>query len=486
MRLKLIELRHFAPTFLQSATIAIACLHGLASTGFAADIVVVPFSQANPAMPHLAHENANLTLKAVVRNATPGQTYRVSWDTNRDGNYENDAWKEYTVDSNGSIRDIGRTYQTGMVSNTTNSNIGVRIRNTSNNQDNFNTFRLKTYDFKPSNDPRNWTRLQTTVMSAMSVQETMWNLHRNVTDVTGTGAAIKAKAAFTIATPNYIQMFAENGHMPAYAPGTYSGPTPTGWNGANDFRWNTDPYAETVLRLVNDQISQGQLSTSFSTTEEQNTQGYNANGTARTVSRLPGTTDGRGIQLFGGSGGLFDAGSIGDHGAMTAALSHVLPVLAGTTAQVGPTGVIGKSYEHITQQAVDYLGYAQTDSGNGKGGWYYSPTNGSRSTHIPDGTAWARLGLEKASTSGNSFGIVVPNRTEYRTADLVLAMQNGDGGYKNLNNGASGIYETAEMVLGMRSMGVQNFSRFDNAVAFPNESSVTRGQLRTSFDNAQA
>jgi len=266
----------------------------LSIEAMADEIVVVPFSQGNPLLPHLAHEEAQITLKAVVRDATPGDSYQVSWDVNGNGNYDDDPVRTLTADTTGSIRDIGRTYRTPNVSETTQSDINVRVRNTSSGEESFGTFKLLTHDFRPTNDPRAWTDQQLKVMSAMSAQESMWYLHRNITNLGGSGAGITAESAYENALPNYIQMFAENGHLPAYAPGDYTGPAPAGWSSENDARWSNDPYAETVLRLVNQQMSTGVMR-AINGADEATTQGYNPDGTPIPAARLPGTTDGRGL-----------------------------------------------------------------------------------------------------------------------------------------------------------------------------------------------
>ncbi|MBU1897470.1 hypothetical protein KKB55_06835, partial [Myxococcota bacterium] len=48
-------------------------------------VMIVPYSQINPELPHPTHSGAPVTLKGIVRNAQCS-TYTVAWDTNFNGN----------------------------------------------------------------------------------------------------------------------------------------------------------------------------------------------------------------------------------------------------------------------------------------------------------------------------------------------------------------------------------------------------------------
>ena len=52
-------------------------------------VVPVPYSQKNPDIPHPIHKGAYTTLKAYVRDTSCG-TYTVTWDVNRNGNFDDD------------------------------------------------------------------------------------------------------------------------------------------------------------------------------------------------------------------------------------------------------------------------------------------------------------------------------------------------------------------------------------------------------------
>ena len=97
------------------------------------EVKVIPYSQRDPRLPHPAHSNARVTLKAMVRNATCN-TYRVWWDANRDGNYDNDPSRNVSRNAAANaVIDIGRNFLVPDVAGDTSLNINVRVRNNCNN-----------------------------------------------------------------------------------------------------------------------------------------------------------------------------------------------------------------------------------------------------------------------------------------------------------------------------------------------------------------
>ena len=89
---------------------ALLALTGVASAVEA--VVVVPYSQRDPLLPHPAHSNAPITLKAIVRGATCDAGYDVTWDVNRDGLFTvaGDGAAAFYTRTGSVLYDIGRTY----------------------------------------------------------------------------------------------------------------------------------------------------------------------------------------------------------------------------------------------------------------------------------------------------------------------------------------------------------------------------------------
>jgi hypothetical protein len=79
-------------------------------------------------LPFSVHERAQITLKGILRNANCAQGYSVRWDTNRNGNYDDDQ-KRVVVPANGTAYDIGRVFTVPDVRGATRMNINVRVIN---------------------------------------------------------------------------------------------------------------------------------------------------------------------------------------------------------------------------------------------------------------------------------------------------------------------------------------------------------------------
>ena len=271
----------------------------------AMSVVTVPYVVANPSIAHPAHEDAQITLKAIVRGATSGDSVRVQWDTNNDGTWDSTA--TYTADSTGTIRDVGRTFLVPQVTGNTLLTPTVQAQNLTHPSYSSATYPVLVWDFRPSNDPRLWTSEQTDVIRAMAVDETLWYTHRQLVGLSGTGAQVQGYLSTPNGSPFYagitanaVQLFASNGHAPAYSPGTYSGSVPSSdpnWAVHNDYRWNSDPYADTVMRMTNYLVAMVNTTVSGISAFEGND--------GRTP--IPGTDDNTGLYVansqMGGDGG---------------------------------------------------------------------------------------------------------------------------------------------------------------------------------------
>ena len=152
---------------------------GLASLAYAENdqVIVVPFSQQNPQLPHPAYEGAPITLKAIIRNAQCN-SYRIHWDINRDGNYDNDySFDASRHDNTMTVRDIGRGFVVPSVDRDKPLNINVRARSNCGGGDKFGTFKIFVYNFgedgqgaeRLSRDPRQWTDEQFEILVSMAI-----------------------------------------------------------------------------------------------------------------------------------------------------------------------------------------------------------------------------------------------------------------------------------------------------------------------------
>ncbi len=445
-------------------------------------IVMVPFAQSNAAIPHPAHEGARITLKGILRNANCAGGYRVQWDIDGDANYDEETVRVVTPTS-GTVYDIGRTFNVPNVARDSRLAMTVRVLNTCTMVPAFGTFRLFVYDFTPAPNPEQWTPDQVGIMAQMAVQESMWWAHRNQVGRVSIGTNIGKSQFGSYQWANTgvgLWLFTINGHQPALPPGTinlFNQPLPDGWAERNLYRWTNDPYAETVGMMANGIINSGTGFVNISCEDEENTCGYNPDGTQRNCNRLPGTE---------GCRGLYTATTRNTYvqGMALGGLATLLPTFGGTRLQVGTAGIVGMTWPNFVQELSDLLGWEQVKSGCANGGWYYQETAGTSCGYSDASTSqWAYIGLESAEINGAPYGVFVNNRHKYRIAANLIANQSGEGASTYTTGRPSNFQLTGGGILAGRWLGVHTFAANDNTVAFPvHGNNHTRGQLRTSYD----
>lgn len=448
-------------------------------------IIVVPFSQQNPALPHPAHEGAPITLKAIIRNADCG-SYTITWDVDQSPAadiFANDT--SFTANRNSTtstVYDIGRLYTVPYVDNDTQLNISVRARSDCNNTSTFGTFKLFIYNFgengtgaqRLSRNPRDWSTDQLDVMVSMAIQESMWYTHRWMQGYSGTGANMEARSNYTDATGIAQWLFVINNHLPAYPPAAVgAGDASAEWRATNQARWDNDPYAESAMRLLNYNVARtGQEGVPA---EDETDECDYGGGRVIPCAPIAGTNDRLG--LFARSSNVYLTGM------NTGAISTVLPALSGTNVRTGIAA--GMPWEWYVQQLVDYLGYQQRDGGCANGGWYYGAGGETDCRYSDLSTSqWAYIGMESAEVAGGPYGVFVNNRHKFRIANNLLSNQQGDGGgaYDNRRWGTSDLKLTGGQLLAARWLDVHNMSVDSTTQPFPNESGYTRSTLRASHD----
>ncbi len=445
------------------------------------EVVPIPFIQESPEIPHPVHEEGQITLKAIARGTDSSGDYEIWWDTDFDGNFDNNPSRIVNATAGtDTIYDIGQTFQVPDVDYDQQLDVQVRIRELDSGDEAFGTFSIYVNDFRPSNDPRNWTDSQLEVIQQMSVQESLWYVHRNLTRSGDLTASMTADYAYDNANPQAAKLFLTNAHLPAYAPGSFDAfgqSTPSGFEAANDARWHADPYAESAMRLLNEVTSSAMI-VGISSADEGNQSGFDFNGNPITVNRIPGTTDNFGVR-FAGDYAVFDSGQVAAHATALSAVALSLPALAGTPIQLGDAA--GESWEWVTQQGVDWLGFAQTDSGVGRGAWGYS----ANATNLfgADTLKWAVTALSDVEQAGGVYGVVVDNLHKFRVADAILGHANSNGLAEHFIGLSSGDFmHTGTMIQAARWLNAHQFSPGDGQTAFPGISSATRAQLRQTYE----
>ena len=232
------------------------------------DIILVPFAPNNLDLPHPVHERAKITLKGIVRNATC-HSYQVIWDTDRDGRFETNGqdFTRQVSPNNNTLYDISAYYEVPEMSNGLDQRwpINVQVINQCNQNESLATYKMFVYAWHPNPNPKAWSAEQIDLMSQVSLHEGLWYLHRRMSRG-GSGSSLHG---YIPGNPPYrgssehagtaisIWANAVNGRLPAYPPNSLSGSRPNGWDEANDYRWNVDPYAESVMRMINHVLRRG-------------------------------------------------------------------------------------------------------------------------------------------------------------------------------------------------------------------------------------
>jgi hypothetical protein len=316
--------------------------------------ICVPAEPSDPNLPHSTYSGAQIRLKGIARGAAT--EYR--WDLGDGGS------TSWTAISNPYNLEQLHTY-TGVVGQMFIATLYVR--DGSGNQDS-DTYRTQIYE---SSDLNNKEHLR--VRIAMSIDEGLWWLHKNM--VRGTYAG---------GSPGYGQPY---GYWdPSYYPVAAVGTSVDAFQ-INGHRVNGDydgnPYVETVQRALNYLLA--------------NTYAFNI------FNQTYGNpdTNGNGIGLVTNqNGNLYDYRQTYIGGiCMVAMASCGAP---NRVASVGRTNIIGRTYTDIVQDMVDFFAYGQVDAGSGRGGWRYYANQGSSDMSTAQ---WPPLGMLTAEIN---MGSVVP------------------------------------------------------------------------------
>lgn len=135
--------------------------------------------------------------------------------------------------------------------------------------------------------------------------------------------------------------------------------------------------------------------------------------------------------------------------------------LAALTASEAPERVVnvpgspvnGQTYLQVAQNVVDFLAWAQTDSGVRDGGWYYIPNAGTSDNSV---SGYAVLGLVYATSPANGFNCIVPAfvKTELNIwADYIQSDTTGGSGYTDPEDYYANVYNTGNLIVEFAFLG---------------------------------
>jgi len=97
---------------------------------------------------------------------------------------------------------------------------------------------------------------------------------------------------------------------------------------------------------------------------------------------------------------------------------------------VSGSAVDGWTYEEVLRDTMDYMAWAQTDGGTGRGGWSYNPTDNDNEWSDQSNSGWVTLGLAYAEAEPpEGFGLSIPGFVRTELEVWINAIQdpvNGD------------------------------------------------------------
>ncbi len=435
-------------------------------------VLPVPWVATDPTIPHQAYNGHATTFKAIARGGNG--TYVVEWDFDGNGVYDFSATRSNRYDLSTTF-----TYP----SQATTTTFQARVRVTSNAQVVTGIYPVRVFADVPL-DPNAATDRQLQVMRSVAVDDALWYLHNQLTRsgneedaLTGAQATgYISQADNTIrnaATSGFLWSLSLNGHYAAFPP-AYIGALPDAAD--NAARWANDPYAEDAMRVVNGLLLQATI-VGVDAASESNLTGFYPE-----VQQEPiyGTDDGIGIWIGYNAGEqtIYPMG----HAVSAFSVAH----LGGFVAQVGDANrILGRRFEHVLQQMVDGLVWAQNEAGV-VGSWYYFPNNTSDDLST---SLWGMTGLWHADEFARGQGVIVPNLVKARLAQYIQSNSNGcgagitGGSYTNVGT-VCDFTLSAGHVLALGWVGANQFDAADTRVAFPSYNGITRGQLRALYNTS--
>ncbi len=137
-------------------------------------------------------------------------------------------------------------------------------------------------------------------------------------------------------------------------------------------------------------------------------------------------------------------------------------------AEVSIPNVHNRRYGDIVRDMVDWIVFAQVDSGWGRGGWGYNPYRGGRARPDNSVSQWPIIGLEAAETN---FGIAAPDWVKSELRDYWLRRtQNANGGFGYTNSGEwVNVAKTGAGIAMLKYSGVPvNDNRIQRAIGYLN------------------
>ncbi len=458
------------------------------STAVAQQVITVPYQSNDPTVPHPAYNGHATRFKAIARGLGTSNPY-FRWDLDGDGTWDNCMGRSLAIPAGNWYQDnefcldclnyMPTVTEDQMFIATIQVAAAVDGSGNPTASSYYGSYPIYIRADVPSGQSSAHlaTPDQLKIMEAVALGDALWYQHCQMTRVGSGFSAIfgyMTQANFTsglTATAQFLLALENTGHMPAYPTGTYNehgggASLPPGFYTDNDFRWNTDPYAEDAVRLFNFLMNQiGPLTIPAIDEGDDGT------------PPITGTNDLAGFYLTS-TENEYNPGAM-----CLAALSR--SGLANTRVQVTNANVNALSTEYVVQQMVDYAVAAQVDLGGNAGGWDYTPRLGTTGTsYAPITGGWCQA-LMTAEQAMGSYGVYVNDWVKSRIPYMLMNNQDAvSGGPEYYNTYGTPAFETVGMaLLTAQWMDWDQWTAGDGTATGYPFGPATRGACRIILDN---
>jgi len=336
-------------------------------------VVCVPASALNPAIPHDTWSDLEITLKGTAHDADgDGTLATYEWD------FGDGSPPETGTVTDPYVIEARHTY-VGNIGDIFVASLTVTDLNGQSGSDQYLV------------EIKDETKLA--VQVNVAIDEGLWRLHKDMVRGTlgdGTPYGYWDYGWNSVAaTAGSTEAFEIQGSLPTGDPGQ-------------------DPYVETVQRGLNYLLSQ-----------------LYRQDVAQDVNCPQGDpdTNGNGYGLLSCCTTMYESGM-----SLMALSSSRCP---GCTAATGIAEVVGRSYADIAQDMVDAFAYCQTDPSHGdyRGGWRYNCNSGDSDNSV---SQWPVIGMESAEVN---FGSTVPQFVKDELSMWIDWIQNDDPDDRNGGSG---------------------------------------------------
>jgi Secretion system C-terminal sorting domain len=449
------------------------------------NVIPLPYKSHDPSIPHPTYNGNKTVLKAIARSSGLSDQFYYRWDADGDGVWD-DVGGSMTEPTGKWYRAYGYNLEgwfiypelpeDGPEKKLYSATLQVcsSLSGSDPVDPQYATYRVIYYSgFPDISDIDQADDEELEIMRAIAQENVLWGLHKTMSlNRSGIGtvditAYISGADAFHNIgnTALFALALLNSGHLPAYPPDTYqiyNNDPYAGFTDQNNNLYNTNPYSEDLLRLLNYILNYvGSMSVDAASEIDDGT------------FPVPGTNDLNGYYVYTNSNG-----EANPHPFAVAALAS--SGLMGTEVQVNNL-IKGKSWEFLIQQLVDYIQFLQNKGGLNTGGWYYSMVGNSVS-YLTGGWVYT---LETIMKNCGGVGVYVNNACKINLVNILKMYQNTDGGaLYGIGNGLGSIFEATAMIFNAcRMLGWDTFSDTDPELIGPAGQQITKGQARLICNN---